>query len=197
MIFDCALLELSGTASSSGTSTFGLFRVKPPGMDLDDECIEINPKDFKEWEIDDAAWKFARVCACLALGFGFILSSLALFKLYMPPVSQSIIDLTSAMIQVCLALVYVMWTGEMCDTYDCEYGKGTTLLIVTQVLWLIAGCFTRFMPDGRFERRDEIATNEAQTAEETKRKDTEDQLDQEFAARENEGDVEQQPAKVD
>jgi hypothetical protein len=147
-------------------------------MDLEDECIGIDQDDFDEGNVDDTAWKCARVCACLALCFGCILFVFAFMKQCIIPLpcSQRIIDLSSTLVQVSLALVYVMWMSDACDRYFCDYGNGGTLLILTQVFWLAAGCFTRCMRPGRFERRDEITAIKAQKAEEKKRKDAEDQL---------------------
>jgi hypothetical protein len=204
LIFDCEFFQLYSLANGSGS--IGLFYVDPPDLDTGGECIEINEADFKAKGLDDAAWKCARVCACLALCFGCILFVFAFMKQCIIPLpcSQRIIDLSSTLVQVFLALVYVMWMSDACDRYSCDYGQGGTYLILTQVFWLAAGCFTRCMRPGRFERRDEIAANKAQKAEEKKRKDAEDQLAQkeaeleakekELVARDGGGDDEEQPA---
>lgn len=187
LIFNCEFFTLGRAGGNNGS--IGLFYADPPT--LDGGCMEINQAEFKQLGIDDKAWKCARVCACMALGFGGMLFVLGFFKqcLFPLPCSQRLMDLSSTVIQVCLALVYVMWMSNACDEYVCNYGKGGTLLILTQIFWLAAGCFTRCMRGGRYERRDEIAATKAQKAEEQKRKDAEDELarkDAELAAKEKE-----------
>lgn len=185
LIYECEFFEVTGIA---GRGSFGLFFVDPPTLDLD-ECVEIGQDAFKELDIDDKAWKCARVCSVMGLCFGFLLFVLIFFKQCIIPLpcSQRLMDLSSTMVQVSLALVYVMWMADACDLYICNYGKGGTYLILSQCLWLAGGCFTRCMRGGRYERRDEIAAEKARKAEEKKRKDAEDQLKQkeaELAARE-------------
>lgn len=189
LIFDCELLQLD---SLRYTGTIGLFLVDPPLLDgelYDGECIEIGQDLFKSLEIDDKAWKCARVCSVMGLCFGALLFVLVFFKQCIVPLpcSQKLMDLSTTMVQVSLGLVYVIWMSDACDLYVCSYGNGATLLILTQCFWLAAGCFTRCMRDGRYERRDEIAATKAQKAEEKKRKEAEDELkrkEEELAARE-------------
>lgn len=186
LIYSCEFFELG---RSEGT--IGLFFVDPPSMDTGGSCIEINADEFQAMNIDDKAWVTARVCACMGLVFGFILSVLVLFKqcLFPLPCTQLLVDLSSMTIQVSLALVYFMWKSNACDLYQCNYGQGGTYLILTQIFWLAAGCFTRCMRGGRYERRDEIAAKKAQAAAEKKQKEAEDQLakrEAEVAAKERE-----------
>ncbi len=99
------------------------------------------------------------------------------------------------MVQVSLALVYVIWMSDACDKYFCEYGEGSTYLILTQIFWLGAGCFTRCMRGGRWERRDEISAQRELKQEAKRRQQAEDELakknaelearERELAAREN------------
>ena len=156
LIAECEFFILGGDVKEG---SIGLFFVDPPTMD--GGCMKINQDDFKSLNIDDAAWKCARVCACMAASFGVLMSVLVVFKQCIIPLPchQRLVDLSSVVIQVGLALVYLMWRSDACDVYVCNYGKGGTLLICTQVLWLAAGCFSRCMRDGRYERREEIAAS--------------------------------------
>jgi hypothetical protein len=163
-----------------GKGTFGLFSYQEPGTD---ECVELSD------DIGDGYFKTAQACSIIALCSGAILFVLGFFKQCIIPLpcTQILMDLSSTLTQVCLALVYFVWAAEVCNTYNCYYGDGGTLLIVTQLLWLGAGCFTRCMRPGRYERRDEIAANKKANAETKKRKEAEDELkkrEEEVAAKE-------------
>lgn len=196
LILDCELLTLTGALQ---TGSLGLFKVDPPSQDNGGECINLDQDEFKALGINDAAYKCARVCSVMALCFGALLFVMILFKQCIVPLpcSQFIMDISSTMVQVSLALVYVIWMSNACDEYFCEYGSGSTYLILTQIFWLAAGCFTRCMREGRWERRDEIRAERERKQEEKKRKAAEDELakknaelearEQELAARENPG----------
>lgn len=147
LLGECELLKLDGILY---TGAIGLFKVKIPGTD---ECVEIDSDAFKE--IDDTAWKCARVCGVLALVFGVILATFIVFQQWIVPLpcSQRIMDASSTLTQIFLALVYVIWMAEACDLYSCNYGDGITLLFLTQIFWLVSGCFTRCMRPGRSQRR--------------------------------------------
>lgn len=171
LIYECELLHLDSLLNSG---SIGLFKVDPPLIN-DEEytggCIEVSQEKFEELQLDDKAWKCARVCSVMGLCFGALLFVLIFFKQCIRPLpcSQQLMDLSSMMVQVSLALVYVIWMSDACDLYICSHGDGATLLILTQVFWLCGGCFTRCMRDGRYERRDEIAAEKARKNEEKKK----------------------------
>ena len=182
------------TLNQSGS--LGLFKVDPPA-EGDGTCITIDQSQFKALGSNDAAYKCARVCSVMAFCFGGLLFVLIFFKqcIFPLPCSQFLMDISSTMVQVSLALVYVIWMSNACDVYYCQYGQGSTYLILTQIFWLGAGCFTRCMRDGRWERRDEIRADRERKQEEKARKAAEDELakknaelearEKELAAREN------------
>jgi len=149
--------------------SFGLYKFRAPG---DEKCSDI-PEDA-----GDGWFTTAQVCAVIAFCAGGILLVLAFFKQCIVPLpcTQRLMDLSATLVQVCLALVYLVWGSEICDTYHCFYGDQGTLLILTQVFWLAAGCFSRCMRPGRFERRDEIAAQKEAKAEAKKRQEAEDEL---------------------
>jgi hypothetical protein len=150
LIKSCDLLDLSVGADIRGS--LGLFYADPPG-NTQGECIEIS--SVEDRSIDDKALKCARVCCIMALAFGSILFVFGFFKQCICPLpcTQPLMDLSSSCVQICLALVYVIWLTDACDTYACSYGDGSTYLILTQIFWLVAGCFSRCMREGRKGRR--------------------------------------------
>ena len=168
--------------SFTQTGSLGLFKVDPPSQG-NSTCVTIDQAQFKELGINDAAYKCARVCSVMAFCFGALLFVLIFFKqcIFPLPCSQFLMDISSTMVQVSLALVYVVWMSNACDLYYCEYGQGSTYLILTQIFWLAAGCFTRCMRGGRWERRDEIRAERERKQEEKKRKAAEDELAQKNA----------------
>ena len=129
-----------------------MFYANLPGDDSD-ECIKF--ADIANREIEDRALKCARICSLMAIGFGGVLLVFGFFKqcLCKLPFTQPLMDLSATGVQICLALVYVIWLSDACDQYYCSYGLGGTYLILTQIFWLIAGCFSRCMRDGRSERK--------------------------------------------
>jgi hypothetical protein len=150
LIQACDLLDLERNGSVQGS--LGLFQWDDPTDGNFGQCDTIS--DLEDKAIEDKAFKCARVCAILALCFGAILFVFGFFKqcLCALPCTQILMDLSSTCVQIMLALVYVIWLSEACDLYVCVYGNGATYLIVTQLLWLAAGCFSRCMREGRRER---------------------------------------------
>lgn len=150
LINACDLLDLSSGNVNRGS--LGLFNANIPG-DGSDECVEIS--EIADSNIDDKALKCARVCSIMALGFGAILLVFGFFKqcICKLPCTQPLMDLSATCVQICLGLVYVIWLSDACDTFYCSYGNGATYLILTQIFWMAAGCFSRCMRDGRSERR--------------------------------------------
>jgi hypothetical protein len=167
LLSSCELLELDGSLNDGSV---GLFQWQLPGEQT--ECVKIS--DIENRAVEDTALKCARVCAVMALAFGGILFVFGFFKqcLFDLPCSQKLMDLSATCVQIMLALVYVVWWTEACDYYYCSYGKGATYLILTQIFWMAAGCFSRCMRDGRSERRKEDRASGKD--EERKRKKEED-----------------------
>ena len=153
LIFSCDFLDLFKGGIKLGS--LGLFSWKIPQDGS--ECTAF----AEDSEIEDTAFNCARVCSVIALCAGGIMFAFGFFKqcIFPLPCTQMLMDLSSTCVQVMLALVYVIWLSEACDLYTCKYGDGSTLLIVTQLLWLAAGIFSRCMRPGRWERRDEIHAN--------------------------------------
>jgi hypothetical protein len=151
LLASCELLDLE---NGRNDGSLGLFQWQLPGEHS--ECVEVS--DIQDHAVSkDAALNCARVCAVMALIFGAILFVFGFFKqcLFQLPCTQMLMDLSATCVQIMLALVYVVWATDACDEYYCSYGKGGTYLILTQIFWMAAGCFSRCMRDGRSERRKE------------------------------------------
>ena len=147
----CELLELTQGGNVKGT--LGLFSFNNPLDDVD-ECVAIS--DIADRDIDDKAFKCAQVCSIMSFVFGGVLLVYGFFKQCLCPLpcTQLLMDISSTGVQICLALVYVIWLSEACDLYKCISGDGVSYLVCTQILWLIAGCFSRCMREGRSERHE-------------------------------------------
>jgi hypothetical protein len=187
LLSSCELLELDGIRNDDGS--LGLFQWQLPGQHT--ECVDVS--DVKDGAEEDAAITCARVCAVMALLFGLILFVFGFFKqcLFPLPCSQKLMDLSATCVQIMLALVYVVWLTDACDNYYCSYGEGATYLILTQIFWLAAGCFSRCMRDGRSERRKEDRASgkdeeRKQKKEEDNRKKEEEKQKKEDEKREKE-----------
>jgi hypothetical protein len=107
--------------------------------------------------IAQADWliNMGRVCSMLGLIMGCILTFFAIFKQCLCPLpcSQCILDLSGLGLQISLALVWPMIRSTVCDEYGCRWGSGATALLLAQIFFLAAGCFTRCMREPRYERR--------------------------------------------
>ena len=170
LIFACDFMSIENILGTE-QGTFGLFKYQDP-LSSDGECIDISENS----EYLDGWFKTAQTCSIIALCSGAILAFYATCQQCICPLpcSQLVLDLSSTLTQVCLALVYLVWGSDVCkQQFNCYYGDSGGLLIATQVFWLAAGCFTRCMRDGRHERRDEIAANKKAKAEEKARKEAE------------------------
>jgi hypothetical protein len=150
LVASCDLVELRQGGSLKGT--LGLFEFNDPSDDDVDECVAIS--DIDDRDIEDKAFKCARVCALMAFGFGGVLLVFGFFKQWIVPLpcTRLLMDVSAMGVQICLALVYVIWLSEACDLFQCLYGDGAIYLFCTQILWLIVGCFARCMREGRSER---------------------------------------------
>jgi hypothetical protein len=161
LLTSCELLKLSLGENAVGVGSLGLYFANfPEGTVIDDtngQCIRIddvpNIDDYK-----NAAFNCARVCAVIAFICGAILLVFGVFKqcLFPLPATQLLMDVSGGLVQIMLALVYVLWATEACNVFQCTFGKGGTYLVLTQFFWLLAAGFTRWMRPGRHDRRDEI-----------------------------------------
>ncbi len=149
LVSSCDLLELRAQGVTQGT--LGLFQYRNPTLDSD-ECTDVS--DIASRNIEDKAFKCARITSLMAFGFGGILLVFGFFKqcIFPLPCTHLLMDLAATGVQICLALVYVIWLSEACDLYQCAYGDGANYLVATQILWMIVGCFSRCMREGRSER---------------------------------------------
>lgn len=153
LVTSCELLDLNARGFKQGS--IGLLEFNNP-LDPDvDECVPVT--DLLDREIEDRAFRCAQISAFMAFGFGGVLLLFGFFKqcLCKLPCTKLMMDISATGVQICLALVYVIWMSEACDIYTCVYGDGATYLLSTQVLWLIVGCFARCMREGRSERNGE------------------------------------------
>ena len=185
LLASCDILYLSSGFRVVGS--LGLYQANfPDGTDLDnasgnqDQCVAIDDVPGID-AYKDAAFNCARVCAVIAFFCGLVLLVFGFFKQCLCPLpcSQFLMDLSGFSVQIMLALVYVIWLSKACDSYQCTYGRGGTYLVLTQIFWLGASCFTRCMRPGRHERRDEIAAEKAAKKEKKERAATEQALKEE------------------
>lgn len=89
------------------------------------------------------------------------------------PCSQILLDLSGIAVQISLALVWPVWRTSFCSTFGCQWGRGATALLVSQVFYLVASVFTRCMRDPRHVRKQREA-NEAPPKKEEEEHDEED-----------------------
>jgi hypothetical protein len=149
MVASCELLYLQSSGVKQGS--IGLFKFDNP-LDSSDGCVAVT--DIADREIEDKSFLCARICALMALGFGAVLLVLGFSKQFLVPLPMThlFMDISATVVQICLALVYVIWMSEACDAFTCVYGDGVWYLLATQVLWLIVGCCSRCMREGRSEK---------------------------------------------
>mmetsp|Transcript_25503 Transcript_25503/g.60328 ORF Transcript_25503/g.60328 Transcript_25503/m.60328 type:complete len:209 (+) Transcript_25503:382-1008(+) len=182
LLTSCELLKLGGVTRDG---SIGLFYADFPNPNVaGEECTNIDNVEGSD-QLKDAAFNCARYCAILAFVFGAILLVFGVFKQCICPLpcTQLLMDVSGTFVQIMLALVYVIWLTEACNQYYCTYGQGGTYLVLTQIFWLGASCFTRCMRPGRYERRDEIAAakqkKKQQQQEEKERKEAEQAQEEE------------------
>jgi hypothetical protein len=169
----CQVLKLSvGENDVATVGSLGLYFANfPEGTVIEDtngQCIRIdNVPNIDNYK--DAAFNCARVCAVIAFICGACLLLFGVFKQCLCPLpgTQLVMDVSGGIVQIMLALVYVIWATEACNVFQCTFGNGGTYLVLTQLFWMLAACFTRWMRPGRYERRDEIRA----AKEEKKRKE--------------------------
>jgi len=156
--------------------SLGLFSWQVPGQN--EECTAIassseEDKDFYESEI----LLCARWAAVAGLSIGGIMTILIIFKQCLIPLPRTrlLLDICTISVQICLGLVYATYFSKVCTNFECTYGQGTLLLILTQFFWAAGGISIRCMRPGRYERKDSIeikrdehpaAVNDAEAAEE-------------------------------
>ena len=154
LVTSCDVFKLQSSGVTLGS--LGLFEFNNP-LDTSNECVAIT--DIADREIEDKALLCARISALMALGFGGVLILLGVFKQCIVPFPATalLMDVSAAGVQICLALVYVLWMSEACTSFSCVYGQGLWYLLAAQVAWLVVGCCARCMRDGRNEQKEEKA----------------------------------------
>lgn len=185
LLASCEILNLSSGFRLVGS--LGLYQANfPDGGDLDNasgntgECTTIDSVPGID-AYKDAAFNCARICAVIAFFCGLILTVFGFFKQCLCPLpcSQLLMDLSGFTVQIMLALVYVIWASKACDNFQCTWGQGGTYLVLTQIFWLGASCFTRCMRPGRHDRRDEIQAEKAAKKEKQEREKQQKELQEE------------------
>jgi len=126
-------------------------------------CVYIDSiPGLEEDGVIDVAFNCARFCAVIGFAFGALLLFFVLFQQYspycgVPQSSQILMWSCGLVIQIFLALVYVIPYTWICDDNYCEYGIGLVWLVCAEFSWFIATVFTRCMRPGVRERRNRKA----------------------------------------
>mmetsp|Transcript_19252 Transcript_19252/g.21526 ORF Transcript_19252/g.21526 Transcript_19252/m.21526 type:complete len:632 (+) Transcript_19252:276-2171(+) len=126
-------------------------------------CVYIDSiPGLEEDGVIDVAFNCARFCAVIGFAFGALLLFFVLFQQYspycgVPQSSQILMWSCGLVIQIFLALVYVIPYTWICDDNYCEYGIGLVWLVCAEFSWFIATIFTRCMRPGVRERRNRKA----------------------------------------
>lgn len=132
--------------------TLGLFHysVKADYRDWQatDGCVNIDA------EVEDTAFNCARVCSIMGLIFGCAIFFFGGFKqcICNLPCAGLILTISHLGVQIMLSLVWVVHLNKICEQTYCSWGEGATYLLVTQLLYLGAGIFSRCLPEPRYKR---------------------------------------------
>ena len=94
-------------------------------------------------DVEDAAIKYAQMWSVLAVGFGLslmILMGLLHQRIYSFPFCSDLIllNIISIGVQLSMAHVYIVWKNDVCETYGCEWGRGSVYNAGAQLMYLVA-----------------------------------------------------------
>ena len=121
----CRLMEFEG-------GSLGLYKYAHDGFD---HCSSFG------FNMEDEGFQVARIASASAVGFGSCLLVWNVINLYLPRIqaSQDIISmLLGGATQVCLSMVYVARQNEVCDMYECKWGRSILWNLLAHVMYLAA-----------------------------------------------------------
>jgi len=161
MLASCEILSFEGEESDG---SYGLFFLNLPDSE-NSTCTEMRFVDLVtgRYGEDGPTWgprqdtylRAAQIGSSFALGCGFVLLMLIFFRQFFCPLpcSEFTMDVCCLAIQVGLAMVYLLWLSGGCSYFDCKVANGSVLLAVAQILWMIAGCFSKCLRPNAFQRK--------------------------------------------
>lgn len=158
LLTSCEMLIVPG-------GTLGLYnyeiKTNSNQFTVTDGCVNI------ESDVSDTAFNCARICAVIALIFGVAILFFGVFKqcICNLPCAGLILGISHLGVQIMLSLVWVIHLGDACNS-GCNWGIGATYLLVAQILYLAAGCFSRCLPEPRYkEKKDKEREHDVEVAE--------------------------------
>ena len=94
-------------------------------------------------DVEDVAIKYAQMWSFLAVGFGIallLLMGLLQQKVYTFPFCSDLIllNVVGIGVQLSMAHVYIVWKNDVCETYGCDWGRGSFYNVGAQIMYLFA-----------------------------------------------------------
>jgi len=138
-LVSCDLLKYDIPGGVGGT--VGLFRY---GLNDSNECLA-----FTEETAEDSTFGPARAGAIAAFTLAICLLALNFihYSVWAIPQKDVLFYTIGACMQLCLALVQLLWRNELCDTYGCYMGDGSSWTGLAHIMYMAATCISLFIEE--------------------------------------------------
>eukprot|EP00934_Nitzschia_sp_Nitz4_P006714 Nitzschia sp. Nitz4//scaffold28_size193895//27190//27835//NITZ4_001628-RA/size193895-augustus-gene-0.301-mRNA-1//-1//CDS//3329545871//6704//frame0 len=142
----CDLLEYDVPSDVGGT--LGLFRYGVQG-DNYDECFR-----FGDDTQEDSTFGPARIGVMLSMCLGLLLFGLNVvhYGYFAIPHKETLFYVLGGCIQLSLGLIYTMWKNELCETYGCRMGAGSSWNGLAHVMYLGATVVNLFIGEPQYNK---------------------------------------------
>jgi hypothetical protein len=145
-LLSCDLVEYDVPSGTGGTLGLFLYELKDGSSE---GCLP-----FTEETAEDSTFGPARTGAIAA--FTLALCLLALNTIHYSfvtiPQKDVVFYVIGAVMQLSLALVQLLWTNELCDTYGCRMGDGSSWTGLAHIMYLAATCISLFIDEPQHSR---------------------------------------------
>ncbi len=133
----CNLLEYDVPFGVGGS--IGLFRF---GLSSQTGCLA-----FTEETAEDATFGPARTGAIISFILALCLLALNVvhYFVYALPQKDVVFYAIGGGVQLSLALVQLLWKNELCETYGCYKGDGSSWICLAHIMYLAATCVSLFI----------------------------------------------------
>lgn len=103
---------------------------------------------------EDSTFGPARAGAISAFTLALCLLALNVvhYSAYAIPQKDTVFYIIGATMQLSLALVQLLWRNELCETYGCRMGDGSSWTGVAHIMYLAATCISLFIDEPQHNR---------------------------------------------
>lgn len=88
----------------------------------------------------DRLWIYARTAACLAVAFGFFLTSVISSSISWATINFKPIAISYFVVYVLQSLTFFLFASNLCQTHVCSFGSGAGYSLLASIGWMFLFC---------------------------------------------------------